>query len=234
MGNAIRGGCGDRGGGYTVKVNSLFWSLQGEGKLSGVPMAFIRLQGCNNFAKPCTYCDTRGSLDPELGLSYTPESIVEHVRKRKTEWVCITGGEPLIQPDLYEMVCGLLRSHRRITIETNGGCPLPSWYKDIESWVVDIKTPSSGVENRYGGKWFYHLGGGESLHQFKFVVGLEEDLEFVLSFMRGYRADRANVIISPIINGSLPLSGFVQQTIEFCLENDFRFSVQLHKLLGIP
>ncbi len=121
-----------------MKVSEIFFSLNGEGLLVGVPTIFVRLSGCN---LRCQWCDTRYAW--EKGTEKNVEDITEDVRKVDNtlcEWVFLTGGEPLLQ-DISHLVDALSLKYR-IGIETNG-----SLYKDVlrrcDFISVDIKPPSS-------------------------------------------------------------------------------------------
>ncbi|MHC4186036.1 MAG: 7-carboxy-7-deazaguanine synthase QueE [Planctomycetota bacterium] len=83
-----------------MRISEIFYSLQGEGTLAGVPSTFIRLAGC---PLRCRWCDTKYSWDEAAGLFCTIEKIIETVQKLPSEFVVITGGEPMINADLSEL-----------------------------------------------------------------------------------------------------------------------------------
>src|SRR3954454_20016998 len=99
-----------------MRISEIFHSIQGEGKLAGVPSAFVRASGCN---LRCVWCDTPyASWNPE-GSDVPVDQIVQRVREYKAGHIVITGGEPMIMPDIVEL-CDQLKSHDdcHITIET--------------------------------------------------------------------------------------------------------------------
>ena len=104
-----------------MRVNEIFYGLQGEGIYTGVPMVFVRLQGCS---LGCSYCDTARAQDPQGGKVDDIEGVFSRVRMLSPylhSWVCITGGEPLEQPkELGELVRKLKGEGYKVTIETNG------------------------------------------------------------------------------------------------------------------
>ncbi|MCR4659122.1 MAG: 7-carboxy-7-deazaguanine synthase QueE [Bacteroidales bacterium] len=100
-----------------LKVNEIFYSLQGEGCNSGRPAVFVRLSGCN---LNCPFCDTMHTT----GQPMTEADIVAAVAAYETSWVVITGGEPALQLNA-ELVDGLHRAGKTVAVETNGTLPLP-------------------------------------------------------------------------------------------------------------
>jgi len=221
-----------------VRINRIFYSLQGEGVYRGEPTVFIRLQGCN---LSCSYCDTSYARE-EGGGEWTPQEGVTRVSELHPyprSWVCITGGEPLLQGDEVEEVVKKLREGKyNLTIETNGSIPKPKWWTRLDSWCVDVKCPSSGMEDNFVDSWFKT----RDKDQIKFVVGTEEDLVFVKKVLHDHiEFGIPKIIVSPIIDLSLPLikgdstiiknREFLQKVWEFCMDNNIRWSMQDHKLV---
>jgi len=140
-------------------------------------------------------------------------------------WVCITGGEPLWQLYDLENLVGILRSEGiKASIETNGSYPIPQWYTKAESWVADIKCPSSGVCGTSKDDWLFC----RQKDQVKFVVGTQEDLEFVENVLKRTVGKTSTVIVSPTMPSS---QEFMQKIVEFCKEHKVRFSLQWHKII---
>jgi 7-carboxy-7-deazaguanine synthase len=218
-----------------MRVNEIFWSLQGEGVNSGLPTMFIRLQGCNLH---CDWCDTKYALTKTGGEELTPEQIMEKVLNVKTlpmnkRWACITGGEPLTQSrELRKLVSHLVANFYYTEIETNGSKHRPRWYRDVECWVTDMKCPSSGwtTPAELIEEWF----AGREQDCVKFVVANEADLAYVKAVLLHYKPPIPQVIVSPVI--SLGASVLQEQTWlryvwEFCLTSNLRFSLQTHKVV---
>ena len=113
-----------------MRINEIFYSLQGEGFLSGVPSVFVRLVGC---PLRCKWCDTKYGWDQMAGLYYSIDKIVRTVRQWPCEFVVITGGEPMINSDLPELVQKLKKSGKHITIETAGIAFIPDMPCDLMS-----------------------------------------------------------------------------------------------------
>jgi len=222
-----------------MRVNSIFYSIQGEGLHSGVSMAFLRLQGCN-LIPHCAYCDTPEAQDPNEGVEMSVDEVVNQVLKVspwRQSWVCITGGEPLWQPDSLELVVRRLKQQgRKVTVETNGSFMVPQWYSLVDSWSIDMKCPSSGVCGVSQLGWY----GTRFCDQIKFVVGTKEDLAFTNRQVRGHFGTSATILVSPVITVyGKPEDGeylrwaprWLQEVAEFCKEARVRYSIQDQKVV---
>jgi len=182
----------------SLNVNEIFYSIQGEGINQGLPTVFIRLQGCN-LEPGCTYCDTEyaksGSFK-ELTVDEIVKEIVRLSPGTKTR-VCITGGEPLYQEEeLKGLVSVLNKFLYYIEVFTNGTLPRPVWWTKVHSWVVDIKTPSSGVRGSHAIDWIE----ARSSDQIKLTVGNEADLNFASGVIMACATKNVQVVVSPIAN----------------------------------
>lgn len=222
-------------------VNEIFHSIQGEGVYAGVPTTFVRLQGCNLFPdKCCSYCDTKyaqGSYPDEGKLMDEKFIVAElvHLEPRTYHhWICITGGEPLLQDDeLLSLVKLLNRGGWYVEIETNGTLPKPKWWTLVDSWVPDVKCPSSGVQtsSKLIDDWFET----RPQDQIKFVVSNQDDLEFAEKVIRAHATANPQVCLSPVILGELSLATLgqprLEATVELCKELNVRFSLQIHKII---
>lgn len=221
-----------------MKINEIFYSIQGEGVYSGVPMVFIRLQGCNLIAH-CSYCDTSYAQDLNKGNQMDVDSIVREVMNlnpKRGSWICITGGEPLWQlVGLEALVRELKRGAYLVTVETNGSLPVPSWYALVDSWNVDIKCPSSGICGVSLEEWF-NL---REKDQIKFVVGTREDLIYAKQTIKRNLTYPTTILVSPTAS-YIPKWNIIedfwsrewlQEVVEFCKEENVRFSLQLQKVI---
>ena len=113
-----------------MHISEIFYSLQGEGFLAGVPSVFIRLTGC---PLRCRWCDTKYAWSKEAGRQYGVDDIVGTVQKWPCKYVVITGGEPMIDPDLPRLVSELKTPGKHITIETAGIAYIPDIPCDLMS-----------------------------------------------------------------------------------------------------
>jgi len=118
-------------------VNEIFYSLQGEGLLAGVPGVFIRLAGC---PLRCNWCDTKYALDPAAGEDLSIPAIIDRVEQWRCQYAVITGGEPMVNPHLPELAAALKKLGKHITIETAG-------IKFIEGLDCDLMSISPKLSN---------------------------------------------------------------------------------------
>ena len=188
----------------TLKINEIFYSIEGEGARVGEPTTFVRLSGCN---LQCRFCDTEFDAFEEQ----TIEEIVREVQQHPAEWVCITGGEALRQ-DIVPLCRALKDAGYRLHIETNGTViPDPRLFDLVEHWTVSPKRPEIAP-------------GFERITELKYVVGEA----FEESKVHEGRADF--VYLQP--ESSTP--GFTQKTLEILRRHPrWRLSCRIHKVLGL-
>jgi 7-carboxy-7-deazaguanine synthase len=201
-----------------MKINEIFYSLQGEGRLVGLPTIFIRATECN---LRCTYCDTPYAYNK--GTDMTPPEIIRHIKKWDCKRTCITGGEPLLQQDLKYLLQNLSNNNYDISLETNGSRDI-SLVRDIKKLVIslDIKCPSSGMHNKM---LFRNLSLLRPSDQLKFVISDKKDFLYAQSIITHYMPP-CNLIMQSS-------TGNHQQLAEWILNNkeDIRLGVQLHKII---
>ena len=216
-----------------ISVYKIFHSIQGEGVHQGIPTIFIRFAGCNLVPHCCSFCDTSYAWNLKDGKEMDIPSIVEEVRKLGSNyckpWVCITGGEPLLQSS---GLVGLVRRLRKLgystTVETNGSFEVPKWYLLVHSWSADIKCPSSGVCGVSKEEWF----NTRKKDQIKFVVGNKEDLEFARKIIIKHITGKPTILVSPATDKEGNWSKeWLQEVAEFTKEMGVRFSLQAHKII---
>jgi 7-carboxy-7-deazaguanine synthase len=220
-----------------MKLAESFISINGEGVRAGELALFLRFTGCN---LSCSYCDTRWAN--EAGCRYEEKSVEElvgYVSSSGIKNVTLTGGEPMLQRELPDLVEGLLGLQgTRVEIETNGAVPLDkvARLRSIEgtpgrlSFTMDYKLPSSGCEAGMLTDNFRLLGQEDTV---KFVSGSRDDLERAADIISEYDlTKRCHVYISPVFGKIDP-----QVIVDFMMEkkmNDVRLQLQLHKLIWEP
>jgi 7-carboxy-7-deazaguanine synthase len=200
-----------------MKVNEIFYSIQGEGRHSGLPTIFVRFTGCN---LRCSYCDTKYAYRSgyELSISEVCSQIMKYQCKR----ICFTGGEPLLQKDIYKLMKRM--QGYTISIETNGTLDIKK-AKEYASISLDIKSPSSGHSKDMLMHNLLTIGMSD---QVKFIVGTAEDVDFAINIIKKYSLTRkTNVIMNPIYG--LDHKFIVSAILESGL--DIRVGTQLHKLI---
>jgi len=122
---------------FEMVINEIFYSLQGEGLLAGVPGVFIRLAGCS---LRCRWCDTKYALDPSAGEDLSISAIIDKVEQWRCRFAVITGGEPMINPQLPKLTAELKKHGKHITIETAG-------IAFIEGLACDLMSISPKLSN---------------------------------------------------------------------------------------
>jgi len=125
-----------------MRINEIFYSLQGEGFFAGVPSVFVRLAGC---PLRCRWCDAKYTWEQTAGTTYSIAKIVEIVQKWPCKFVVITGGEPMINSDLPKLVQELKASGKHVTIETAGIAYMPDMFCDLMS--ISSKLSNSAPED---------------------------------------------------------------------------------------
>ena len=190
--------------GEVLRINEIFYSIEGEGARVGEPTTFVRLSGCN---LRCPFCDTEFDAFEEK----TIEEIVKEVQRHPAEWVCITGGEALRQ-DIVPLCQALKDAGYRLHIETNGTvAPDPALFDLIEHWTVSPKRLEIA-------------SGFERITELKYVVGEE----FEESNVADSRSD--HVYLQP--ESSTP--EFAKKTLEILRRHPrWRLSCRIHKVLNL-
>ncbi len=167
----------------TLLVNEIFLSIQGESTYAGWPCIFIRLAGCRS---SCTWCDTRYAAGEEGRTISLPE-IAASIESYKTPLVEITGGEPLQQENVYELMQLLCRQGYILLLETGGFLPIDRVDPRVHK-IIDIKTPSSGESDRNCLANIEHaIAASEQLkknYEFKFVIASREDYEWARDLLK--------------------------------------------------
>ncbi len=214
-----------------MKIAELFYSLQGEGSLVGVPSVFIRTSGCN---LRCAWCDTPyTSWQPE-GAELTLHQILDEVRAHPARHVVVTGGEPMIAPDIVPLTERLRALGLHITIETAG-----TVFHPVACDLMSI-SPKLSHSTPRGDPW---TGRHDRLriqpevlarlmarydHQLKFVIEKPADLDEVRALVDLLQASRERVILMPEGTDADVLRDRALWLAEICKEEGFRFSPRLH------
>ncbi len=173
----------------TLKINEIFLSIQGESLLAGKPTVFVRTAACN---LRCTWCDTKYSF--WQGKVMPLEEIVSEVKKHETEYVCLTGGEPLGQKGIYPLMRRLLDEKFIVSLETNGSFSIKDVPLDVIK-VVDVKCPDSGETESMA---WENLDLVRSTDQLKFVVASQKDFEWSNALCQDRKLyEKCPVLFSP-------------------------------------
>lgn len=205
----------------SLRISEIFYSLQGEARDSGRPTVFVRLTGC---PLRCTYCDSEYAFYG--GERLTLAEILQKVQGYPARYVCVTGGEPLAQPNCLPLLTALCDAGYRVSLETSGAMPVDAVDPRV-SRVVDLKTPASGEMARNRMENLPLLGQED---QVKFVICDRGDYDWAKFTVDRYRLDEqvGEILFSPSYE-QLP----ARQLAEWIIEDGLpvRMQMQLHKLL---
>ena len=203
-----------------LRVNEIFHSLQGEADCVGFPTVFVRLTGC---PLRCQYCDTEYAF--HTGDWIDLEAILDKVRNIGASHVCVTGGEPLAQPNCLTLLARLCDAGYQVSLETSGALDVAAVDARV-SRVIDVKTPASNESSRNRIENFRHLTPRDQL---KFVICSRDDYDWSKSFMQEHHlGERCRILFSPSYNQLSPT-----MLAEWILADRLpvRFQIQLHKIL---
>lgn len=210
-----------------IYLDEVFVSIQGESTDAGLPCVFVRLFGCN---VKCNYCDQPQEACNRKRVSVG--NLIQMIKKHRVPYVCITGGEPLIQDDIYPVIYELVSEGYKVSIETNGCVPIdPCTYNRSFKYVMDVKCPSSGVSNK---NVLSNLGNLLPQDEVKFVIADENDYKFAKRILRSYPTS-AKILFSPMFdeNGKPVIS---QKLINWIIKDRLYYvkvQIQMHKCLGV-
>ncbi|HYV61665.1 MAG TPA: 7-carboxy-7-deazaguanine synthase QueE [Bryobacteraceae bacterium] len=217
-----------------MKISEIFYSIQGEGMLTGVPSVFVRTSGCN---LRCVWCDTPYTSWAPEGNEMTVEEILAAVRSHPGKHAVVTGGEPMIAPGMVELTQKLNQIGVHITIETAG-----TVYHPVTCDLMSIspKLANSTPHQREGGKWSAQherlryqpevlrqlMAGYE--YQLKFVVASPADLAEIAKMIDDTQADRSRVVLMAEGTTSDVIRERAPWLTEICKREGFRYSPRLH------
>ncbi len=218
-----------------MRIAEVFLSVQGEGFWTGTPSIFVRAAGCN---LRCRYCDTPYASWYGKGDSYSTADILAKIQHWDCSHVVLTGGEPMLAPDLDSLCSQLQQRGYRITIETAG-----TKYRQLEcdlmsiSPKLDNSTPNG--ENSHAWRQRHERRRdapgvirrliAEHVYQFKFVVGQPRDVEQVLAYLDQFTGmDRDRVMLMPMGTGVQELERIAGWLIESCITHGLRYCPRRH------
>ena len=217
-----------------MRIAEIFYSIQGEGMLSGVPSVFVRTSGCN---LRCTWCDTPYTSWKPEGQEMPLDAILAEAGRHEATHVVVTGGEPMIVEEIVPLTRALKNSGLHVTIETAGTVHQPV---ACDLMSISPKLANSTPREREGGRWAaqhdrlrYQPGVLKKLmteyaYQLKFVVAAPEDLEEIENILRETGADRGRVVLMPEGTDAGTLRERGRWLADICKRERFRFGPRLH------
>jgi len=203
-----------------MKINEIYLSIQGESSLSGWPTVFVRTSGCH---LRCSYCDSKHAYFEGEKLALT--QVLEKIASFHATHVCITGGEPLLQPEIFTLMSQLCDRNYVVSLETSGSLSV----KDVDTRVkkiIDVKTPDSGAGETFVNE---NLAIATPNDEFKFVICSEQDFDWSEKFVREHKlSDRHMVFYSPSF-GQVNEAWLAKKILEN--RSTARLQLQLHKYI---
>ena len=203
-----------------MEVTEIFASIQGESTLQGLPCVFIRLTGCN---LNCRYCDTRYARSG--GCSMEKEDIIQKAAAFSIPFICITGGEPLLQQETPSLAHALLDLGFMVSIETNGTIDTSPLHHKVRR-IIDIKCPGSGEAGKTSPD---NLNRRRPSDEFKFVLTDYDDFTYARDFVTEHDLlTGARVLLSPVFGVLDPalLADWIIQELP-----EARLNLQLHRYI---
>ena len=208
---------------HELIINEIFHSIQGESSHMGCPCVFVRLTYCNI---RCSYCDTAYAFYE--GREMTIAEVMEIVQSYQCKLVEITGGEPLFQTNVHELMKQLCDQGFEVLIETGGSLDISHIDSRVKR-IIDFKCPSSNMTKMNFWDNVSHLKAGDEV---KFVIGNREDYEWSKQMILDHQINqRCSILMAVVFNGLEPV-----RLAEWILEDklNVRFQLQMHKYIWSP
>ena len=207
----------------SLKINEIYYSVQGESTHSGCPCIFIRLTYCN---LRCSYCDTEYAFYDGKNMEIT--YIMSEIKRWDCNLVEVTGGEPLFQDECIDLLNELVNSNYEVMLETGGSLSISDVPKKVIK-IVDFKCPSSGMVK----KNLWSIVDDLQAHdEVKFVIGNREDFDWAKDKITEYSIDKiCTLLFSPTFGEIDP-----QLIVEWILADNLpvRMQMQMHKMIWSP
>ena len=203
-----------------IKINEIYLSVQGESTHTGLPCIFIRLTGCN---LRCSWCDTAYAFHEGKNMSI--DEILQKVENFGIHLVEITGGEPLMQDNVYTLMRRLIKKGYKVMLETGGSISLERVPKEVIK-IMDLKCPGSGEQEKNNLDNLKLLVPHDEV---KFVILDKKDYEWSRDIIKRYKINEtAHILISPVFD-KLELKEIVKWILKDRLP--VRLQTQLHKII---
>ena len=206
-----------------LKVNEIYFSIQGESTKAGLPCVFVRLTYCN---LRCTYCDTEYAFYEGKDLSI--DEILAEVKKYNCNLVEVTGGEPLVQEECLDLMKRLCEENFEVLLETGGSLTIKNIDKRIKI-IMDLKCPSSKMMKK---NLYDNINYLKNTDEIKFVIGTREDYEWTKEIISKYELTNKCEILFSVVFGELEPLTLVNWVLEDKLK--VRFQLQMHKFIWSP
>ena len=206
-----------------LKINEIFYSIQGESTFAGERCVFVRLTGCN---LRCTYCDTEYAFYD--GEDLEVDSIIERIKSYNCNLVEITGGEPLLQNEVYPLMIKLCNKGFTVLLETSGSLSIEKVDKRVIN-ILDFKTPSSKMDKKND---FNNVAFLKPNDEVKFVLGSRKDYDWAKEIINKYKLDEKVTVLFSSVFEKIEHVELVSWILEDRL--NVRYQLQMHKYIWDP
>ncbi|MDC1051005.1 radical SAM protein [Candidatus Marinimicrobia bacterium] len=203
-----------------LKINEIYYSIQGESSYTGRPCIFIRLTYCN---LRCTYCDSEYTF--HNGNNMDIKDILKKIKQYNCNLVEVTGGEPLVQKECIILLNKLVKLDYEVLLETSGSLTIENVPKKVIN-IIDFKCPSSGMKKK---NYWDNTNYLKSTDEVKFIIEDRKDYEWCKMKIKKYNLDKkCTVLISPSYKKIQE-----KQIAEWILKDNLnvKFQIQLHKVI---
>ena len=204
----------------SLRVNEIFKCIQGESTYAGIPCVFVRLTGCN---LRCSYCDTTYAY--EEGIDMSVKEIAKKIEGYDCKNVCITGGEPLLQKNIYKLINLLKKENYKIFIETNGSMDM-NLLPGYVTRIMDVKCPDSGMNREMDWKNLERLRGDDEV---KFVMSSKKDYEWAKRIVKKHNLPGKTKVLFGSAYGKLKPKSLAEWILKDKL--NVRLQLQLHRII---
>lgn len=206
-----------------IKINEIFYSIQGESSYAGLPTVFVRTTGCN---LRCSYCDTQYSYFEGSQLSV--EDIIARIKDYETPYVCVTGGEPLLQKEVLVLMTKLCDLGFKVSLETSGSKSIESVDPRVKV-ILDVKTPDSGAKNSF---LLDNISWSQPSTEYKFVICSDEDFEWAENFSRQHELSKNFAVLYSPSYGQVSERWLAEKIL--VKKSTARLQLQQHKYIWSP
>ena len=206
-----------------IKINEIFYSIQGESTWVGERTVFVRTSGCH---LRCSYCDTTYAYYD--GKKMEVAEILSEVKRHPTRFVCVTGGEPLLQQDVYPLMSELCDLGYSVSLETSGDVYCDKVDARVKK-IIDVKTPDSGEAGKF------HAGNLEFATvntEFKFVICSEKDFDWAVDFVQQHALTEKSCVLFSPSHSQVKEQWLAEKILSQRLP--IRLQLQLHKYIWSP
>ena len=207
----------------SLKINEIYYSIQGESTYTGKPCIFIRLTYCN---LRCTYCDTEHAFYD--GKEMAINDIINTIKKWKCNLVEVTGGEPLLQKKCIKLLNALIDNSYKVLLETSGSLPINKVPKQVTK-IIDFKCPSSKMKKH---NLWEIIDDIQQTDEIKFVISDYIDFKWAKDKIEKYSLlDKCTILFSPTF-GKIEPKEIVNWILKYNL--NVKMQLQLHKYIWEP